>query len=185
MDLMRAIYQRYSAGDMKTEPVSRMQLEKLLGAAVQAPNHHKVRPWRFIVLTGGGREKLGAVFAETLQERFPDCPPAALEKERAKPLRAPVIIAVAADAPADPRVKMIENICAAAAACENLLLAAEEMGLATHWRTGDAAGDPHVKRFLGLSEDQELIAFLYIGYPEGAQQAPQRPSFEDRTVWIS
>ena len=143
-----------------------------------------MRPWRFIVLTGTGRDKLGAVFAENLHRRFPECGLAALEKERAKPLRAPAIIAVGVDAPSDPRVKMIENICAAAAACENLLLAAEALGLAGHWRTGDAAADPAVKRFLGLSEDQELIAFLYIGYPEGIQQAPQRPSFQDRTVWI-
>ncbi len=184
MNTMDAIYRRQSAAAMSQDPVSKEHIEKLLGAAAQAPNHYKVRPWRFVVLTGEGRGKLGAVMAEILHRRFPDIDAAALEKERAKPLRSPVVIAVGVDSPSDPRVLRIENICAAAAACENLLLAAEELGLAGHWRTGDAARDAEVKRFLGFAKEQDLIAFLYIGYAENAAAAPKRPGFEDRTVWI-
>jgi nitroreductase len=78
----------------------------------------------------------------------------------------------------------VENICAAAAACQNILLAATDMGLATYWRTGDSARDPEVKEFLGLAEDQHLIAFLYIGKPAGQIEAQARPGFEDRTTWM-
>ena len=73
-----------------------------------------------------------------------------LEKERAKPLRAPVLIAVGVDKPVDPRVLEIENICAVAAAVENLLLAAHAQGLGAMWRTGPAAHDPRSKEISGF-----------------------------------
>jgi nitroreductase len=184
MNVLDAIYTRQSVGKMKPDPVPKADIEKLLSAAVQAPNHYKVRPWRFVVLTGEGRSKLGDVMAQVLKRRFPDVEQAALDKERGKPLRSPVVIAVGVDKPDDPRVLEIENVCAAAAACENILLAAGELGLAGHWRTGDAAREPEIKKFLALQEDQELIAFLYIGYPEVWPPARERPGYEERTSWI-
>lgn len=184
MDAIEAIFTRQSVGKVKPDPVPAEAVERLLLAAVQAPNHYKVRPWRFIVLTGSGRTRLGQVMADSFQTKFPDAPPEALEKERSKALRAPVLIAVGVDKPAEPRVLEIENICAAAAACQNLLLAAHAEGLAAKWRTGSLATDPAVKQFLGLEPDQHLIAFLYIGYPESEPAPVERPAFEDRTVWV-
>jgi nitroreductase len=184
MNILETIRGRQSIGSVKPDPVPRILIEQLLFAAVQAPNHYKVRPWRFVVLTGQARVELGGVMAEVFHQKFPDVDRAALDRERAKPLRAPVLIAVGVDRPADPRVLEIENICAAAAACENLLLAAHSLALGAQWRTGDAARDPEVKKMLGLSEDQLLIAFLYIGYPEAALPPSERPGFEDRTVWM-
>jgi nitroreductase len=160
-------------------------IERLLSAAAQAPNHYKVRPWRFIVLQGEALRRLGDVFADILQSQHTDLPESALDKERTKPLRAPLVIAVGVDLPQDPRVIEIENVCAAAAAVQNLLLAAEALGLATKWRTGSQAFEPRVKQFLGLHPQQPLIGFIYIGYPQDAQGTPdERPSFEDRTVWL-
>lgn len=186
MDVMEAIHQRQSTGQMRPDAVPKEVIEQLLDAAVQAPNHYKVTPWRFVVLTGEGRNKLGDVMAKVFQRRFPSVDEAALNKERAKPLRAPLVIAVGVDLPTESKVREIENICAAAAACENVLLAAVSLGLGGHWRTGDAARDPEIRMFLGLAPEQHLIAFLYLGYPEGAAATPAtRPGFSDRTTWIS
>ncbi len=184
METLEAIFARRSVKKMKAEAVPPALVEKLLDAAVQAPNHYKVRPWRFVVLRGDGLKQLGEVFAQSLMKKVPNLPPEALEKERAKPLRAPLIIAVGVDQPADARVIEIENICAAAAACQNILLAAQALGLGSHWRTGEAARDPAVKKFLGFSEEQHLIAFLYIGYAELVPEPIQREGFADRTVWL-
>lgn len=184
MDVLDAIHTRHMVPLVKPDPVERETIERLLSAAVQAPNHHKVRPWRFVVLRGRAREKLGDVMAEVRQRRFPDGPAEALAKERAKPLRAPVVIAVGVDLPSETNVLEIENICAAAAACENILLAAHALGLGAFWRTGEAATTPEVKRFLNFSEDQPLIAFLYIGYPAALPPAAARPGFEDHTLWM-
>ena len=184
MDALQAIHTRQSIGSVKPDPLPRELIEKLLSAAAQAPNHYKVRPWRFVVLTGKGREGLGEVMAESFQQRFPGLPPAALDKERAKPLRAPLLIAVGVDKPTESKVIEIENVCAAAAACQNLLLSAHALGLAAKWRTGDSARDPLVKQFLGFEADQPLIAFLYIGYPESEIDPVERPGFQDRTAWM-
>jgi nitroreductase len=184
MDAITAIHSRHSVPKVKSDPVPRDVIEKLLSAAVQAPNHYKVRPWRFVVLTGKSREQLGDVMAASFQAKFPELPVEALAKERHKPLRAPVVIAVAVEKPTEPKVKEIENICAVAAACENILLAANALGLGGMWRTGDSARDEEVKKFLGFQPDQHLIAFLYIGYPELTLEYPERPSYEDRTVWM-
>lgn len=184
MDTLEAIFTRQSIGEVKPDPVPRELIEKLLSAAVQAPNHYKVRPWRFVVLTGAGREKMGEVLAQSFAEKFPDAPASALDKERAKPLRSPLLIAVGVDKPFEPKVLEIENICAAAAAVENLLLAAQALGLAAKWRTGDDARNPRVKEFLGLAPDQHLIALIYIGYPAVESGVVTRPGFEDRAIWI-
>ena len=184
MDIFEAIYNRHSQGKVKQDTLPRDLIEKLLDVAVQAPNHYKVRPWRFVVLTGEGRDKLGDVMAVSQRQSHPEFPLDAFDKCRALPLRAPVVIAVGVDKPSEPKVLEIENVCAAAAACENLLLAAHAMGLGAKWRTSDWARNPKVKEFLGFEADQHIIGFIYIGYPEFVAEPMPRPSFEDRTVWM-
>lgn len=184
MQAIDAIFARQSINELRPDPLPRELVENLLAAAVQAPNHYRVRPWRFVVLQGAARERLGDLLAEILREKTPNLPPAALEKERAKALRAPLLIAVGVDSADQPPAIEIENICAAAAAVQNLLIAAQAMGLAAKWRTGEAAYHPRVKEFLGLQPTQHLIAFLYIGYAAVLLPAMQRPSFEDRTTWM-
>lgn len=184
MDVYEAIFSRHMNTNVKQDEVPRAVIEKLLSAAVQAPNHHKVRPWRFFVMTGDGLKKLGDVMAASFHARNPELPPEALDKTRALPFRAPLVIAAGVDKPSQPKVLEIENVIAAATACQNLLLAAHAEGLAVKWRTGEWAEDEMVKEFMGLSADQHLIAFLYVGWPETIPTHEPRPSFEDRTVWM-
>ena len=186
MNLLEAIFARRSIPLLRPDPIPKDVVERLLAAAVQAPNHHHVRPWRFIVIEGAARERLGDVMAESLQASHPEVPEAGLDKERAKPLRAPLLIAVGVDLPEDPHVSELENVCAAAAAVENLLLAAQAFGLGAMWRTGAPASDPRVKAFLGLGADQPVIAIVYVGYPATSDSPhPERPFFEDRTTWMN
>jgi nitroreductase len=106
-----------------------------------------------------------------------------LNKERGKPLQAPVIIVVAVEQPHQPWEREIENVEAAAAAVQNMLLTAEAMGLASLWRTGDAAYDPHVKAWFGLSPDDHLVAFVYLGLAAipNVQRIPTH--FVSKTQW--
>src|SRR5512138_2162096 len=104
MDALQAIHKRTSVKKFSTRPVEREKIEQLLEAGAQAPNHYKVRPWRFVVISGAAREKLGEVMLEVFRHKFPDVPVEGLHKERLKPLRSPVIIAVGVDAPAESKV---------------------------------------------------------------------------------
>lgn len=184
MDILEAINTRYSVKKLKADPLPRDVIEKLLDAGNRAPNHYKVRPWRFFVLTGNARNKLGDVMAASQHDRQPDVPSEGLDKTRALPLRAPVVIAVGVDQPVEPKVLELENYAAASAACQNILLAAHALGLGAIWRTGDWARDEKVKEFFGLTADQHIVGFIYVGYPEIAGEPASRPSFEDRTVWM-
>jgi nitroreductase len=184
MDVFEAIHNRHSIKKVKPDAVPREMIETLLDAAVQAPNHYKVRPWRFVVMTGEARHRLGHAMSESLRDRHPEYPQEAFDKTHATPLQAPVVIAVGVDKPTEAKVLEIENIAAAAAATQNMLLAAHALGLGAKWRTGEWARDVKVKEFLGFEPDQHIIGFIYIGYPEAAMEYPARPSFEDRSRWM-
>ena len=187
MSVFETIKNRRSIGKMTSERPSRGQVERLLEAATHAPNHHKVQPWKFIVLAGKAREELGAVMADSLAgrlvERSSERAQALLNKERGKLLRSPVVIVVAAETSQQPNVLEIENIEATAAAVQNMLLVGEEMGLACMWRTGDAAYDAHVKQWLGLSPEEHIVSFLYVGFPAIPHLERKPLPFEGKTTW--
>ena len=185
-DLLWTIRTRRSVGRVRPDQPPRELMEQILEAAVCAPNHYRTEPWRFFVLAGDARQALGEVMAASLQNRSPgsSIPPAVLEKERAKPLRAPVVIAVAVVPSQEQHVIEIEEVAAVAAAVENLLLAADALGLAAKWRTGAAATDPDVKRFLGLPEGAHLLAFVYLGYPDAQDRPECGRSAGPHTTWL-
>ena len=188
MTVFDIIKRRRSIGKMTSEHPTREQIERILEAATHAPNHHKVQPWKFIVLAGYAREDLGKIMAESLAQRLEDIisdkAQALINKERSKLLRSPVVIAVAAELPKAPNVLEIENIEATAAAVQNMLLTAEELGLAAMWRTGDAAFDPRVKEWLGLAPGEHLVAFVYLGFPAIPRLERSPIPVEEKTVWL-
>ena len=159
-------------------------LALLLECAARAPDHGRLRPWRFIVIRGPGRTRFGELLAAQLRRTRPDCSPEALERERLKALRAPLIIAVAAVRDPNSTVPMAEQMLCAGAAAENILLAARALGFNGMWKTGAAAYDEELKRALGLEPDDALVAFLYIGSePQEVTTAPMRPQWRDRVVY--
>jgi nitroreductase len=109
---------------------------------------------------------------------------ALLEKEYRKLLRAPVVIIAASLKPSSHKVVDIENVEAVAAAVQNMLLAAHEIGLGAIWRTGDAAYDPAIKAFLGLEPEEHLVAFVYLGYPAMPNTERTSNQFENKTRWL-
>lgn len=192
MNVFETIKNRRSIGKMTDARPTRQQIERLLEAATHAPNHHKVQPWRFIVLAGESRAKLGDVMAASLTERLskatttldPEKARPLIDKERNKLLRSPVVIVAVAEHPTQPKVLAIENIEATAAAVQNMLLVAEEMGLAAMWRTGDAASDPRVKRWLGIDVADHIVAFVYLGFSAIPKLERHPTPFEEKTTWI-
>lgn len=187
METLEAITTRRSVGKVRPERPSRQLIERMLEAAVQAPNHHLTEPWRFFVLAGKAREELGRVMADVLRQHLDDpesgAGTAQIAKEMEKPLRAPVLIVVATKRSDNPRIVPVEDIEATAAAVQNILLAAHDMGLAAQWRTGDAAYDPSVKSFFGLDPEDHLAGFVYVGYADKEPGPRQRVPASAKTEW--
>lgn len=186
MNILEAIRTRRSIGKVLPEPVPRETIEQLLNAAVHAPNHHRNLPWRFWALTGAAREEFGDVLGAIAREKLADPSGADVQdqvaRQRAKALRAPVIVVVAVDQTPAQKVLKIENIEAGAAAVQNLLLAAHALGLGAIWRTGAAAYHPAMKAHFGLAPEDEIIGFVYIGYP-AKQPEPVERSANGSVSW--
>ncbi|MEM7025894.1 MAG: nitroreductase [Pseudomonadota bacterium] len=149
-------------------------LNEILATGACAPDHGRLRPWRFLVIRGAARERLAGVFADALAKRVPETTPEAVAELRAKPLRAPVIVAVVATLdPHHPKIPEFEQVLSAGAAVENILLAAHARGFGAKWITGANAYDPHVAEALGLAPDDRLAGFVHMGSVTG--EPPQVP----------
>lgn len=164
---------RTTAKDFAASAPAEDAIRQALEAAVAAPDHGRMRPWRFILIEGEARQAFGAVLADALKQRKPDASGPELEREAAKPMRSPLLIVVAAKLAARPGIPEIEQILATGAAVQNLILALHAQGYAAAWKTGDPAYDPHVKTALGLDAGDAIVAFVYVGTP--GPQLPPRP----------
>lgn len=189
MDVIEAIKTRRSIGRMSKQEPPREVIERLIEAAVEAPNHHNTEPWRFFVLTGPAREQLGEVLAERLKRAWygdESKLEAGLMAERAKPLRSPVLIVVGVKHSDNERIDAREDLQAASAGIQNLLLAAHSYGLTTVWRTGEGVYDDAVKAHFGLSPQDEIAGMVYLGYadPDAAATAmPRSRAAGSLTEW--
>jgi nitroreductase len=146
--------------------VPREIVEELTELAVLAPNHYRTNPWRFVVLTGAARARLGEIVAREVA-RQPGVKEGMVERQRTQFLRAPTVLVVASAGDEDP-IKHFENKHAVAAGIQNLLLGATAVGLASAWKSGPAMVDPAVsplvKEELGLDPKDEIVGIVYLGY---------------------
>jgi nitroreductase len=153
-------------------------IDTLLEAANHAPNHYLTQPWRFFVLRGEARRRLGEVIMEEGLVRWPPpTPEAEAQRRKHVPLsymRAPVVIVVAAVPGTHPHVPFWEDLAATAAAMQSILIAAHAMGLAAYWRSNGTESQ-HAKRFLGLPPEAHLVGFIYVGYPDPEATLPEKP----------
>ena len=135
----------------------------MFASAVRAPDHGKLRPWRFVVIDSGARGAFGDVLAAHLHRAHPGLGPETLQRERQKAFRAPMIVVVAAHTTPGVKIPLIEQLLSAAAAAQAMLLAAVALGFSGVWKTGAPAYDDTVKSALGLGADDVIVGFLYLG----------------------
>jgi nitroreductase len=176
MHALELLHTRESAKRLQEPAPSAADLEAIFKSAVRAPDHGRLRPWRFIVIRGAARERLGEVLASSLKSRVPDASPEMLARERGKALRAPLIIVVAAKVSAGGKIPEIEQILSAGAAAQNIMLAAHALGYGAMWKTGAPAYDSGVKQALGLEAGDAIVAFLYLGTRVAVPTLGTRPA---------
>lgn len=183
MELFEALNSRASAIRLTEPGPSREHIMRIIEAGARAPDHGKLGPWRFVIVEGPAREKLGQAMIDGLRARQPGATAAQCDRERDKVMRAPTIIAVAARVKKGHKIPEIEQTLAVGAATQNMFLAAHALGHGAMWKTGEAAYDPVVNTALGLQADDQIVAFLYLGkilIPGTARP----PLVEDRVSWL-
>ena len=166
-ELIGWINSRRSMGNLDTPAPTRDQIESAIECAATAPDHKKLRPWRFIVTQGDARHELGnalveAVKAKALQDGE-EVSEKTIKKTHTMPLRAPVIITVVTQMQAHKKVPPFEQMLSAGAAVQNLILALKAQGFSTVWRTGLLCNEPAVKAYFGVGPDDYVTAVVYTG----------------------
>lgn len=176
MEALDALLKRVSVTRLEEPAPDAAQREAIFRAALRAPDHGQLRPWRFLSVEGAARDALGELFARAVAEKQADAEPAvldkALAKARAMPLRAPWLVVVIARLQAHPKVPPQEQLLAAGCATHGMLLAAHVQGIGAVWRSGELSYDASVKAGLGLAENEEIVGFLYLGTPQGEPRTP-------------
>jgi nitroreductase len=164
MEALENLMSRRSPARLAEPAPSAEALSRAMAAAVRAPDHGKLRPWRFLVIDSGERVAFGEVLARSLRRQQPDASEEMLAREREKAFRAPaIVVAVARIQPKHPKIPEVEQLLAAGAATQNFWLALHAQGYGAMWKTGGAAYDAEVKRELGLAETDQIVGFMYVG----------------------
>jgi nitroreductase len=175
MDALELLLGRESALKLVAPGPGRQALDLMFRSALRAPDHGRLRPWRFVVVPEEKRERFGELMADCLRRQEPDATQDMLQRERDKALRAPVIVVVAACIQRGHKIPEVEQFASAAAAAENIMLAANAQGFGAMWKTGAPAYDAPMKRALGLDPDNDIVGFLYLGTQLGGGSPAARP----------
>ena len=174
--MIDTLLSRASVKSLDEPGPSDADLRLIFEAAVRAPDHGKLRPWRFYVIRGDAREQLSELFAAAVKRREPGATEAQIEKEREKPLRSPITIAVIAKVVTGHKIPPVEQTLSAAAAAMNILNAVHSLGYGARWVTGANCYDPVFRRDFGLDETDQLVAFIHVGTPHENMPVPERPN---------
>ncbi|MGB2786152.1 MAG: nitroreductase [Psychrobacter sp.] len=161
------INSRRSMGNLDLPAPTHAQIETAIECAATAPDHKKLRPWRFIVTQGDARHELGNALVAAAQAKAVQEGETLSEKDivktQAMPLRAPVIITAVTKIQAHKKVPPFEQMLSAGAAVQNLILALKAQGFSTVWRTGLLCNEPAVKSYFDVGPDDYVTAFVYTG----------------------
>ena len=182
--LLNQLQQRNSAPRLTDPAPDKMARQEMFRAALRAPDHAWLQPWRVLVFEGEARAELGQIFESALLAGKPEADTAAREKARLAPLRAPLLITVICRLTEHPKVPRDEQLISAGCAAHAMLLAAEVQGYAGIWRTGSYATDRQVATALGLENNEEIVGFLYFGTRDGeAKRLPKREVSDYVSYW--
>lgn len=173
MDAIANLHSRVSHSKVVGPAPSEQALDSIFRAALRAPDHAQLRPWRFLRIEGEALQRLADLFETAALTDNPELSQDDRASVRAKALRAPLVITVISRAMPHPKIPLLEQDLSAGCASHAMLLAAHAQGLGAIWRTGPMATHPVVLRGLGLQAHEKIIAFLYVGHPHGPARQPK------------
>lgn len=146
------------------------ELDALITLGARVPDHGKLGPWRFVVISGEARDRAGALIADVIRDDE-GVDANRVEFVRGWFKRAPTCVMVVSSPKPSPKVPEWEQQLSAGAACFCLLLASHALGYAGCWLTEWPAFDARARAALGLSEEERVAGFVYLGTPtQGAAE---------------
>ena len=156
------IHQRQSVGQLLEPAPSAEQLEKAFQAALTAPDHHRLKPTRFVVISADQRKMFGELLSDALAD-LGETDAVALERVKNHPARAPLLVLALTQFQPHAKVPHFEQVLSTGAAIQNLLLSLHAQGFSSIWRSGAVVESKLLKQSFGLAEDDLIAGIIYIG----------------------
>lgn len=151
-------------------------LQRICEAAGHAPDHAKQRSWRLVMIPAHKRHELGDAFVDALVQRAPDADEDARSAAHGKAFHAPcLLVAVLRADPALADVPVAERLVSLGCAVQNMLMAAQVLGIASGLASGAALAASGMRRLLGLEEGEQAVCFIGFGSAECVKAARPRP----------
>ena len=152
-----------------------VELDLIFDAALRAPDHGRLRPWRFAFIRGEARAELAEVLIDIAAARAPDEPRSAHEHRRQKAYAAPVVIVLGTAISTGTGIPESEQILSAGAAAMNMLNAIHALGYGGFWATGADAYDTQLLAALDFEPTDRILGFLFVGSPKSHERSALRP----------
>lgn len=161
------------------------QVKQLLQLADWAPTHKHTEPWRFIVYAGSKAKEFVQQHAELYRKSVPDeqFKKDKYEKILGNAVNLSHLIVCVMKRDEQERIPEIEEISAASAAVQNILLGAESLGIAGFWSTGGMTHSSLMKEFLGLNSRDKVIGLIYLGYSDSVYEGKRVIPVDDKITW--
>ena len=183
MDALDNILNRVSARELTEPHPTESEMEKVYKAALRAPDHAWLRPSSFIEVKGDGLNKLSNIFLEYAKNQT-DISDQIIQKYKNAPFRAPMIIILVNTFKEHPKVPAIEQKLSTATAAQNIMLALNTMNYSSIWRTGKLAFNKEIQTKLNLSDNQEILGYLYIGTSIGENKKIPNLDIDDFVSYL-
>lgn len=168
------------------KPVPEDIINTMLENANWAPNHGGTEPWRFRVYAGAGKAGL-----LELQERLyrENTNPETFRQDKLDKLlmrgeKAQYIIAITMKRDPRGKIRAIEEVEAVACAVQNMHLTATAYGVGAFWSTGGLTYIDDAKPHFNVEGEDELLGFMYVGYPSIDWPKGRRKPINDKVEWV-
>lgn len=149
-------------------------LDVIFRAALRAPDFQHLRPFRFLVATGDGLDRLGDAMRRAALAAGKSAE--MVERAPRMPHRAPMVVTVVASPKHSDVVTVFDQHLSAGCTVMAMQMAAQGLGFGGVWRSGWLMHDDDFHRELGLAEGERIVGFLYLGTPK---HPPEPPPAED------
>jgi len=156
----------------------------MLFAALRAPDHAQLRPWRYRIYQGDALKGLGDKFLAASLLRIPELSIEKQDRIKTKPLRAPMVIVASVVIKEHNKVPRVEQILSAGASVQNLIMAAHFQDIGAIWRTGELTFNRDLMDMLGLEKNEEIVGFIYLGKEEGIKKPVPQINQSEFVKWM-
>ena len=179
MSPIEALLSRISVPRVIEPGVTSDELDLLLRAGLRACDHGRLKPYRFVLLEGEARERLGDAMSDYLHGDLVDISEDAIDATKNKALRAPTLLSVIFCPKDHDKIPETEQLVTAGCAAQLVVTAAHMLGIGAIWRTGNAIYSGEVSKMLDLDENEQVVAMIYMGRP--ASDLPSPPEVDPET----